>query len=847
MARAIGQARDTKRIARKPRTAVGSAVALGALFHRAPVGLYEATAAGHTSEVNPALVKLLAYPDRAKLLGVWVEDLNVDPSRKAALLELLNRDGAVRGFEAPWRCYDGQVIWVRRTVTIVRNGRGEVLRYEGVVEDITERKKVEEALLAANERYRLLVENSPLPIWVYDTATLAFLDVNEAAIKHYGYSREEFLAMTVKDIRPPEEIPDLLADESTHPGRRVGKLWRHRKKNGSEIFVEVATHDVVYGDHPARVVLVNDVTARKRATDELRESYQFTREIISSAGEGIVVYDRDFRCVVWNRFMEELTGLSAGKVVGQRALGIFSSESETRPLLEAALQGQSAVSAEIPYALPQSSKRGWLLATYGPHRNADGEIVGVIAIVRDVTRSKLAEEARQRAEAALQHQAFHDVLTGLPNRLLLLDRFSQAIARSHRTDEWLGVVFLDLDNFKDINDPLGHRVGDRLLQELAKRFKSISREVDTVGRLGGDEFTLLIQDVRDEGGIAKLASKLLAAVAEPFRVDGHQVHLTASIGISLCPSDGRDPGTLLRKAESAMYRAKQLGGNNYQLFEPSMNAKAGDRLALEQALRMALEKRQFFLEYQPIVRLSDQQIVSVEALVRWAHPEKGVVSPGEFISVAEETRLILPLGEWVLRSACVQAKQWQQMGFSTLRVAVNLSAWQLQDGRLVDVVRSALADAALNPESLELEITESVAMTNLKVTLTNLAALREMGIHISIDDFGTGHASLAYLRNFAVETLKVDRSFIRDVHSDRTGATIVAAMIQLAHGLGLKVIAEGVETPQQFAFLKAHQCNEFQGFLYSKPVDPRSIDAMLTAQCGEEPAASAIAAGLESH
>jgi diguanylate cyclase (GGDEF)-like protein len=439
---------------------------------------------------------------------------------------------------------------------------------------------------------------------------------------------------------------------------------------------------------------------------------------------------------------------------------------------------------------------------------------------------------RKRVEEQIQYQAYHDALTGLPNRMLFLDRLQIALAHARRQGGQPAVLFLDLDDFKVINDTLGHATGDRLLQGLAERLIVSVREDDTVARMGGDEFTLLLPNVGRMEDAARLAGKLLEAVAQPFQIDGQDLFVTTSVGVSLYPGDGEDAETLLKNADRAMYRAKEMGRNNYQLFAPALNVRAVNRLSLETRLRRALEREEFVLHYQPQVNLATRRIVGLEALIRWQEGDGRLLEPAEFIPVAEEARLILPLGQWILRAACQQARAWQDQGLPEVRLAVNLSARQFQQQDLIRSVFFAVRDAGLPARRLELEITESAAMLNVDRTIGMLHGLRDMGVRISMDDFGTGHSSLSYLKRFPIDAVKIDQSFVRDMTSDPSDAAIVKAIVAMAHSLGLNVVAEGVETLAQADFLRRTGCDEMQGFLVGRPLPADEVTETLRARVG---------------
>jgi len=435
---------------------------------------------------------------------------------------------------------------------------------------------------------------------------------------------------------------------------------------------------------------------------------------------------------------------------------------------------------------------------------------------------------RKRYQVQLERQANYDALTGLPNRNLLHDRLRQAV-HSQRTPRNIAVVFMDLDHFKFVNDSLGHSVGDKLLKAMGERLRSVLREGDTVGRVGGDEFVLILNDQSNEEVIFRAMQRISAKVAEPLTLDGKELYVSASAGISLYPQDGRDVDTLLKNADAAMYRAKEHGRSNFQFYTSEMNERVNDRLALEHALRRALERQEFTLHYQQKVELRSGQLIGAEALVRWLNPEWGLVRPARFIPIAEETGLIVQLGEWVIHEACRQTRAWLQAGLEPGIVSVNLSARQFRAEGLVRAVSRILQETGLDPASLEMELTESMVMHNVETAIATLQGLKSLGLRLSVDDFGTGYSSLSYLKGLPIDALKIDRSFVRDIGtgSEAEDGILAAAIISLGHALHLQVIAEGVETDAQLHFLKRHGCDQVQGFLYGEPVAPEQFAELL--------------------
>jgi diguanylate cyclase (GGDEF)-like protein/PAS domain S-box-containing protein len=562
----------------------------------------------------------------------------------------------------------------------------------------------------------------------------------------------------------------------------------------------------------ALYIIVRQIKAI-RAERALRESHLFATAIIENAGEGIEVYDRELRYVVFNRFMEELTGLTLGDVIGKRAADVFPHirEQHVDELLARAMGGEAVSSPDIFYYVPNSERRGWVSGVYRPHFDSKGNIAGVIGLIRDITERKTAEQQ-------IEYQAYHDSLTGLANRRLFQEHLTLALALAQRRQRLVAVLFLDLDHFKLINDSLGHSVGDALLKQVAARLKAAVREGDTVARVGGDEFTIVLQELNDRDDAGVVAQKMLHTIAEPVEIGGHRLYITTSIGITLFPDDGDDAETLLKNADNAMYRAKAEGRNAYQMSTQELNRSTRERMTLESGLHQAIERQEFELFYQPQVDIRTMKIVGMEALLRWRHPERGLVGPADFIAVAEDRGFIVTIGDWVLRTACREARRFRDRGIPEFRVAVNISARQFRDQSLMATVESALAESQLDPRCLEVEITESVAMENVDLTLAVLARLRQIGVLIAIDDFGTGHSSLNYLKRFPLDALKIDRSFVEDIPDRFEDVAIVRAVIQLAQGLNLRVIAEGVETKEQLAFLQDNGCREVQGYYFSYPL-----------------------------
>lgn len=554
----------------------------------------------------------------------------------------------------------------------------------------------------------------------------------------------------------------------------------------------------------------------RRENKAFRESEERLVNFLDSANDLIVSIGPDGRLLYVNNSWQQTLGYTADEARALSFLDIVHEGSQERCGVEMkrALSGDNLHPLEAVFMAKNGLKvvvEGNLTCGYDR-----GEPSVVWGICRDITERKKVEEQLYRL-------AHHDTLTGLPNRLLFLDRLHQAKALASRYRHLVALLFLDLDRFKIINDTLGHPVGDKLLQEVTIRIAGCVREVDTVARIGGDEFTVVLVNVDNADDAKKVAQKILKSLSVPFLIENYELFITASIGIAMYPADSENLDTLVKKADIAMYHAKGEGRNNFQFYAPQMDENADKRLLLETSLRKALDRDEFRIYYQPKVDVVSGRITAMEALLRWKHPSLGLVSPAEFIPIAEETGLIIPIGNWVLHTACSQNKAWQEQGLPSMRVAVNLSGFQFQQKNLFATITEALEATGLSAEFLELEITESVIMQHPDSAVQILNELKDIGVHISIDDFGTGYSSLAHLKRFSVNTLKIDKSFVRDVEVDSADAAITTAIITMGNSLNLKVIAEGVETEGQFSFLSANKCDEVQGFLFSTPMPSEDV------------------------
>ncbi|MDZ7961640.1 MAG: EAL domain-containing protein [Aulosira sp. DedQUE10] len=569
--------------------------------------------------------------------------------------------------------------------------------------------------------------------------------------------------------------------------------------------------------------LHREIAERKRIQAELEKSISLQWATLESTADGILVVDNQGNIAGFNQKFLQMWRIPESLITSGNYKEVLRLAMKQ---LEAPRQYFATI-RELYFNLDTqlydaiAFKDGRVLERYSQAQRINGKIVGRVWSFRDVTAHKLAE-------AKIRHQALHDLLTDLPNRVLFNERLSQALAQSQKTRSKLAVCFLDLDRFKIINDTLSHAVGDQLLQIVAQRLIECLRDIDTIARWGGDEFTLILPEINDTQEVTQIQERILAAFKPVFEIENYQLHISVSIGIALYPIHGQDAETLIKHADAALYRVKSQGRNHYQFYNSAINSDSSELLILENSLHSALERQEFEVYYQPQVNITTGEITKIEALLRWRHLELGLIPPEKFIPLAEETGLIIPIGEWVLRTACAQNKAWQDaLDLPSLSVAVNLSARQFQQPNLVNIVQQILSETKLNHQYLELEITESIAMKNVEITKRTLKELHDLGVSISIDDFGTGYCSLSYLKNFPIHCLKIDRSFVRDLSDHNNDAAITTAIIALAHGLKLAVVAEGVETEEQRNLLRLLDCELMQGYLFSRPLSAEDTTTLL--------------------
>jgi diguanylate cyclase (GGDEF)-like protein/PAS domain S-box-containing protein len=574
---------------------------------------------------------------------------------------------------------------------------------------------------------------------------------------------------------------------------------------------------------------VRSIVERAASAEVLFEEQERAQITLNSIGDAVISTDLGGRVTYLNAVAERMTGWSLLEAAGRPLEEVFriadatTRERAQNPMALAVRENKTVGLTLNCVLIRRDGTEAAIEDSAAPIHDRRGHVTGAVMVFRDVSMTRALS-------LRMAHLAQHDSLTDLPNRMLLNDRLNQALALAHRHQKKLALLFLDLDRFKSINDSLGHAIGDRLLQSVAERLLSCVRSSDTVSRQGGDEFVILLAEVTQPADAAVTAEKILLALSMPYRIAQQDLHLAASIGVVTYPNDGTEAKTLLRHADLAMYRAKDSGRNTYRFFEPDMNGHTADRQSLESGLHRAIERREFVLHYQPMMRLDTGELTGVEALVRWCHPQRGLVLPAQFVPMAEESGFIAAIGRWVLHEACRQTREWRAAGLPPLRMAINVSTVELRGKGFVESVGGILEEHGLMPRDLELELTETFLMRDSNSTAAALRSLNTLGVRIALDDFGTGYSSLSHLKRFPIDTLKIDRSFVHDLATDAEDASIVSAVIGMGKGLQIRVVAEGVETLEQLAFLRKQGCPEGQGHYFGRPVSAREFTLLVGAR-----------------
>jgi diguanylate cyclase (GGDEF)-like protein/PAS domain S-box-containing protein len=805
---------------------------------------YRHDAAGIYTYLSPSIKNVLGFSVQEFLNSHYKEFLTGSPvNHKAA--ESTRR--AIAGekqppYELEVRDKGGAVHCLEIIESAVQNDRGDVTALEGVAQDITERKGAEKALQLSQEKYRALVETSNDFVWEVDADGI-YTYCSPQVERILGYAPEDMLGKTPFDFMSPEEAVNIgeqfraLAENSS-PFSSLENTNLHSE--GQEVVLE--TSGVPFFDVEGNLAgyrgIDRDITERKHAERQLRVQQEFLQSVIDGVHDTIMVIDENCNIQLMNEAARaSLNPEFIADIHHPKCHEVFhhsntpcDGENYPCPLHQVIESGKPTTVVHSHPGADGKLSHVELIAT--PLLEEDGTVRSVIESARDITGHLSAQQQLEEQKVWLERLAHHDALTGLPNRLLFLDRLQQAIKKAHREDNQLAVLFVDLDRFKQINDSLGHAMGDAVLKAVARRLQGCLREDDVVARLGGDEFTIILDSLHKPQHAMVLAQKLIRSVQRPVRHEDHELYVSASVGISLYPQDGQNADVLLQNADAAMYKAKDEGRSNFQFYTADMTELAFERVLMEAHLHRALEKEQFVVYYQSQVDLHTGKLTGLEALVRWQHPELGLLSPTKFIPLAEDTGLILPLGKWVLQTACRQIAAWHKADLYPGRVAVNLTGNQLKNDKVLPTIEQILEENGCQPDWLELEITESVIMEQHGRSFNILQKIKDLGIELAIDDFGTGYSSLSHLKRLPVSRLKIDRSFIRDIPQDSSNKAITRAVIAMGKSMGLRVIAEGVETMEQKAFLEAEQCDEIQGYIYGPPLPAEQMTGVLSSRPG---------------
>jgi diguanylate cyclase (GGDEF)-like protein/PAS domain S-box-containing protein len=828
-----------------------------AIFENAPMGILFSRP-GMLKRCNPRLAQMFGYA-RGELAGSDASCLFASTVEYDAFLaEAVPVLASGQLFEKTGqrlRRRDGSLFWAKVRAKAVGHGQREAGTI-WMVEDVTEAR-------AAMAEVQAIMDNASIGILF--TRERIISRHNRGFGDMFGYGPGEALGLPASALyQSQQDYHDIgvAADKRFDKCQSFHAETEMVRKDGARMWVQLIGYQVSHEDRSAGTIwLIEDRTRQKRDEESLRNALLENQAILDNAVLGIAVVEHG-RTVHCNAKMEEMFRYPPGGINGLsvRALYLDSAAwmAARRETAQDFLAGRvhmaeyevlradgtrfwARLSGRLFDVAQQQGRSVWLVDDVTARREA----AEAVARARDELELRVLERTaelaganallqaeiveRRQAEARVHHMAYHDSLTGLPNRALLADRLDRAMLAATRSERKLAVMFIDLDRFKTINDSLGHLTGDHLLKEVASRLCRAVRASDTVARLGGDEFVVLVPGVAGIEDCSQVAEKIIEVLGVPYPFEGRLLHISPSIGICLYPDHGQDVPTLMRNADAAMYHAKGAGRNTYQFFTERMNEAAARHFELESSLRGALAASQFELFYQPIVQAGSRRVHALEALLRWRRPGCGLVGPDEFIPILEESGMIIPVGEWVIRSACEQAMAWQRQGLRPVAVAVNLSARQLMQRGLADSIRRVVEETGINPALLEFEITETTLMQPGGHALEVLEEINRMGVRLSIDDFGTGYSSLAYLRRFPVQKIKVDRAFVRELEVSAEDRAIVAAVIALANSLQLSVVAEGVETEAQLALLREHGCELAQGYLFARPVEASQVPALLAA------------------
>ena len=796
---------------------------LTAVVENSPIAIFTTDPEGRITFWNPAAERTFGYK-REEAMGQRAPFVPDTKREEAATLRQRVLGGEVlTGLELERQRADGSTIYINGAAAPLRDENDRVTGLLVACIDTTEAKLTERELGRQLHFTRAMIDAIPSPVYFKDREG-RYKVYNRAWDDLFG-GGQSWIGRTVFDMFE-RELADVHHDrDKTLYEKPASTSYEAKVPTAAGGELEMLYNKVSFversGDVAGLIGVITDVTRYKEAERALEASEARFRVLTESALDLISVLSEDGIITYQSPALKHLIGFEPAETIGKSVFDLVHRDDaeHVRAAFKRILE-MSQAREPIEYRVRHKDGMWRTFESLGTNTISNPHIGGVVFNSRDITDRKVIQQR-------IQHLAYHDNLTGLPNRSLLQDRLAHSIARGERSGKKVAVLFIDLDNFKNINDTLGHDVGDELLRQVSRRLSDCVRVEDTIARQGGDEFIVLLDSLEDGRGASVVAQKILNSLRLPFLLGATEQHVSGSVGIALYPEDGRDAQTLMKNADTAMFHGKGLGKNTYQYFTAQMNIAVKRRMTLESALRRAVMQKDFLLHYQPQINLETGEVIAVEALVRWKTEDSGTVMPGDFIPLAEETGLINEIGEWVLREGCRQAKEWQVAGLTPRRMAINLSARQFADKAFLDMVTRVLSETGLSPEFLELEITESQVMRQTEGMIMLLNKLSEMGVQLAIDDFGTGYSSLSYLKRLPIQKLKIDQSFIRDITVDPNDTAIVVAIINMAKSLDLDTIAEGVETAGQLALLRSKGCRVGQGFYFSAPMSAEALYPLL--------------------
>lgn len=737
-------------------------------------------------------------------------------------LERAMQTGETLKFTCKLKRADGCIIDLLINARVIYDEKKQPFKLIGTTQDITEITAIKEEA----KELATLLEHSSNEIYVVDMDTLDYLYVNDGACSATGYTKEEFLEMNIRDLGPYlsaqkiDSIKQTLKESKSALTRTI-----HQRKDGSNYHVQAYIHTLQYKNKPSYVIFDTDITE----TVKLEEEYKKQAKILQYIHDSVISTDIYGTILTWNKGSENLFGYTKEEIVGKNIQILYAQENESSlDELLSMLNVKNNLNSEITM-LKKDTSPVICDVSFSILRDDLGTVTGYIGYIQDITQQKETQRLLEEQTKLLKHQAYHDMLTALPNRMLFNDRLEQAIIQAKRNKQKFALLFIDLDQFKNINDSLGHHIGDEVLIEAANRLSKTIREQDTLSRLGGDEFTIILKDIDNVQNVTTVAQKIISVIKEPISIASHSLYISSSIGISIYPDDTTIAENLVKYADAAMYRAKDEGRDNFQFYSSEMTTMAFEKVVMENSLRIAIKEQQFEVYYQPQYDLKTDKIIGMEALVRWMHPTMGIIPPVKFIPLAETTGLIVEIDRLVMQIAMKQFVAWYKSGLNPGILALNLAMRQLNEDDFISYLLETMNKLQFRPEWLELEVTEGQMMSNPDISIKKLNKLYKLGIEIAIDDFGTGYSSLSYLKKLPLNKLKIDQSFVHDIPDDEDDVAIIKAIIALGRSLNLKLIAEGVETKEQKEFLLQESCDYAQGYFYSKPIHKEEMKKLLSA------------------